>query len=96
MSKVSRTRPPQDSAGTQESRAKALQSAITAIEKAFGKGAIMRLGDNHGMAVERIPTGSLGLDIALGGGLPVGRITEIYGPESSGKTTCSDAQSGSL
>jgi recombination protein RecA len=71
----------------QESRAKALQSAITAIEKAFGKGAIMRLGDNHGMAVERIPTGSLGLDIALGGGLPVGRITEIYGPESSGKTT---------
>lgn len=87
MSNVSRTRPPQDSAGTQESRAKALQSAITAIEKAFGKGAIMRLGDNHGMAVERIPTGSLGLDIALGGGLPVGRITEIYGPESSGKTT---------
>ena len=82
-----RTRTPQDSAGTQESRAKALQSAITAIEKAFGKGAIMRLGDNHGMAVERIPTGSLGLDIALGGGLPVGRITEIYGPESSGKTT---------
>ncbi|MBH3284043.1 recombinase RecA, partial [Serratia marcescens] len=87
MSNASRTRTPQDTATTQETRAKALQSAITAIEKAFGKGAIMRLGDNHGMAVERIPTGSLGLDIALGGGLPVGRITEIYGPESSGKTT---------
>lgn len=87
MSNASRTSVPQDVATTQESRAKALQSAITAIEKAFGKGAIMRLGDNHGMAVERIPTGSLGLDIALGGGLPVGRITEIYGPESSGKTT---------
>lgn len=56
MSNASRTRTPQDTAGTQESRAKALQSAITAIEKAFGKGAIMRLGDNHGMAVERIPT----------------------------------------
>ena len=53
MSNVSRTRTPQDTAGTQENRAKALQSAITAIEKAFGKGAIMRLGDNHGMAVER-------------------------------------------
>ncbi|WP_423152924.1 hypothetical protein [Serratia ureilytica] len=53
MSNASRTRTPQDTAGTQESRAKALQSAITAIEKAFGKGAIMRLGDNHGMAVER-------------------------------------------
>nr|WP_241390510.1 recombinase RecA [Serratia proteamaculans]ULG15762.1 recombinase RecA [Serratia proteamaculans] len=87
MSNASRTRTPQDTATVQESRAKALQSAITAIEKAFGKGAIMRLGDNNGMAVERIPTGSLGLDIALGGGLPVGRITEIYGPESSGKTT---------
>ena len=87
MSNASRTRTSQDTAGTQESRAKALQSAITAIEKAFGKSAIMRLGDNHGMAVERIPTGSLGLDIALGGGLPVGRITEIYGPESSDKTT---------
>lgn len=68
-------------------KAKALQSAMTAIEKQFGKGAIMRLGDNHAMDVETLSTGSLTLDIALGGGLPVGRIAEIYGPESSGKTT---------
>ena len=58
------------------------------IEKAYGKGSIMRLGENHGIAVEAVPTGSLGLDIALGiGGVPRGRIIEIYGPESSGKTT---------
>ncbi|WP_072628563.1 recombinase RecA, partial [Serratia marcescens] len=65
----------------------ALQSAMAAIEKQFGKGAIMRLGDNRAMEVETLSTGSLALDIALGGGLPVGRIAEIYGPESSGKTT---------
>lgn len=58
------------------------------IEKAYGKGSIMRLGENQGIAVEAVPTGSLGLDIALGiGGVPRGRIIEIYGPESSGKTT---------
>ncbi|CAI2156641.1 Recombinase A [Serratia ficaria] len=71
MGNASRTRTSQDTAGTQENRAKALQSAITATEKAFGKGAIMRLGDNHGMAVERIPTGPLGLDIVIGRDLPV-------------------------
>ncbi|WP_410233444.1 recombinase RecA [Serratia marcescens] len=60
---------------------------MAAIEKQFGKGAIMRLGDNQTMEVETLSTGSLALDIALGGGLPVGRIAEIYGPESSGKTT---------
>ncbi|MBN5380568.1 recombinase RecA [Serratia marcescens] len=70
-----------------DDKAKALQSAMTAIEKQFGKGAIMRLGDSQVMDVETISTGSLALDIALGGGLPVGRIAEIYGPESSGKTT---------
>jgi protein RecA len=70
-----------------DDKAKALQSAMAAIEKQFGKGAIMRLGDNRAMDVETISTGSLALDIALGGGLPVGRIAEIYGPESSGKTT---------
>lgn len=70
-----------------DDKAKALQSAMAAIEKQFGKGAIMRLGDNQTMEVETLSTGSLALDIALGGGLPVGRIAEIYGPESSGKTT---------
>ncbi|EBP0013998.1 recombinase RecA [Salmonella enterica] len=72
---------------TKEEKEKALASAMGHIEKQFGKGAIMRLGDGSHLNVEMIPTGSLGLDIALGGGFPVGRITEIYGPESSGKTT---------
>ena len=69
---------------------KALQTALTQIEKQFGKGAVMRLGENKHMNVGHISTGSLTLDIALGiGGLPRGRIVEIYGPESSGKTTLS-------
>ena len=68
----------------------ALQTALTQIEKQFGKGAVMRLGENKHMNVDHISTGSLTLDIALGiGGLPRGRIVEIYGPESSGKTTLS-------
>ena len=67
---------------------KALQSAIAQIEKSYGKGTVMRLGDRPDMNVEAIPTGSLALDAALGiGGVPKGRIIEIYGPESSGKTT---------
>ena len=67
---------------------KALKTAMEQIEKQFGKGAIMRLGENVGMNVEAIHTGSLTLDLALGiGGIPKGRIVEIYGPESSGKTT---------
>ena len=67
---------------------KALETALHQIEKQFGKGAIMRLGQNAAMQVDAIPTGSLSLDMALGiGGLPKGRIIEIYGPESSGKTT---------
>lgn len=66
----------------------ALETAMAQIEKAHGKGSIMRLGDNQNVAVEAIPTGSLNLDLALGiGGVPRGRIVEIYGPESSGKTT---------
>ena len=69
-------------------RQKALETALTQIEKQFGKGAVMRLGQNAAMNVDAISTGSLSLDMALGiGGLPRGRITEIYGPESSGKTT---------
>jgi len=71
-----------------EGRDRALQMALGQIEKAFGKGAIMRMGDGGREAIEAIPTGSLSLDMALGiGGLPRGRIIEIYGPESGGKTT---------
>ena len=67
---------------------RALETALSQIEKNFGKGAIMRLGENAGMNIEAIPTGSIALDAATGiGGLPRGRIVEIYGPESSGKTT---------
>lgn len=69
-------------------RKKALDTALSQIEKQFGKGAVMKLGQDSVLNVEAIPTGSLSLDIALGiGGLPRGRIVEIYGPESSGKTT---------
>lgn len=67
---------------------KALEAALSQIERAFGKGSIMRMGQNETLNIEAISTGSLGLDLALGiGGLPCGRIIEIYGPESSGKTT---------
>ena len=67
---------------------KALQAAIAKIEKDFGKGAIMKMGDQNVEPIEVIPTGSIGLNAALGvGGYPRGRIIEIYGPESSGKTT---------
>ena len=73
---------------TSDDRAKALKLAIDKIEKDFGKGAIMKLGDKPAVSVETIPTGALALDVALGvGGIPRGRIIEIYGPESSGKTT---------
>lgn len=71
-----------------ENKLKALEAAITQIEKAYGKGAIMRLGEHSNEDCQVIETGSLGLDIALGvGGIPRGRVIEIYGPESSGKTT---------
>lgn len=71
-----------------ESKLKALQLAVDRLEKTYGKGTIMRLGDKQVVAVDAIPTGSVGLDVAVGvGGFPKGRIVEIYGPESSGKTT---------
>ncbi|WP_395680885.1 recombinase RecA [Dokdonella sp.] len=71
-----------------DNKRKALASALSQIEKQFGKGAVMRMGDKVDEAIEVVSTGSLGLDIALGiGGLPRGRVVEIYGPESSGKTT---------
>ncbi len=73
---------------TKEEKLKAIETAIAQIEKAYGAGAVMRLGQNTTMNVESIPTGSMTLDMALGiGGVPRGRIVEIYGPESSGKTT---------
>ncbi|MBT4948885.1 MAG: DNA recombination/repair protein RecA, partial [Actinobacteria bacterium] len=75
-------------ANTEKDREKALDSALAQIERQFGKGSLMRLGDSERVPIEVIPTGSIALDIALGiGGLPRGRIVEIYGPESSGKTT---------
>ncbi|WP_085247290.1 recombinase RecA [Gilliamella mensalis] len=71
-----------------ENKQRALSAALSQIEKQFGKGSIMRLGDTQTLDVDAVSTGSLGLDIALGiGGLPMGRIVEIFGPESSGKTT---------
>lgn len=73
---------------SQEEKKKALAGAIAQIEKNFGKGAIIKLGSNQTMQIDAIPTGSMGLDLALGiGGVPKGRIVELYGPESSGKTT---------
>ena len=75
-------------AGAGNDRSKAVDAAILAIEKQFGRGSIMRLGSSERQAVDVIPTGSIALDLALGvGGIPRGRITEIFGPESSGKTT---------
>ena len=76
-------------AAADKDKSKAIEAALTQIERAFGKGSIMRLGKSDKVQeVETISTGSLGLDIALGvGGLPRGRVVEIYGPESSGKTT---------
>lgn len=70
-----------------EGKNQALSLAVSQIEKQFGKGSIMRLGDAPKVNIETIPTGSISLDLALGGGIPKGRIIEIYGPESSGKTT---------
>ena len=81
-------KPTVESAAPASDKKKALETCMAQIERAYGKGSIMRLGENTGIVVESIPTGSLSLDIALGiGGVPKGRIIEIYGPESSGKTT---------
>ena len=73
--------------GDAEGKSKALGLALDTIEKQFGKGSIMKLGESHSTYVETFSTGALSLDIALGGGIPKGRVIEIYGPESSGKTT---------
>jgi len=78
-----------DKAGKDDkaARLKAVDLAVSQIEKQFGSGSIMKLGDSHKIDVKTIPSGSLSLDLALGGGYPQGRVVEIYGPESSGKTT---------
>ena len=77
-----------EAAAPASDKKKALETAMAQIERAYGKGSIMRLGENQAVVVDAIPTGSLALDVALGiGGVPKGRIVEIYGPESSGKTT---------
>ena len=81
-------KPAVESAAPASDKKKALETAVAQIERAYGKGSIMRFGDKAELNVDYIPTGSLALDVALGiGGLPKGRIVEIYGPESSGKTT---------
>lgn len=81
-------KPSVEQAGPASDKKKALETAMAQIERSYGKGSIMRLGENLNVVVEAIPTGSLSLDLALGiGGVPKGRIIEIYGPESSGKTT---------
>ena len=81
-------RPVVEAATPASDKKRALETAMAQIERTYGKGSIMRLGENTGIVVEAIPTGSLSLDLALGiGGVPKGRIVEIYGPESSGKTT---------
>jgi recombination protein RecA len=87
---MAKTKEPKQMADKQKDsggKNKALSLAMESIEKQFGKGAIMKLGETHHVAVETVPTGALSLDIALGGGIPKGRVVEIYGPESSGKTT---------
>ena len=90
MAKAASKKTPVAGAGerTAEEKQKALATAISQIEKDFGKGTIMKMGETTRMNVSAVSTGSLSLDLALGiGGLPKGRIVEIYGPESSGKTT---------
>lgn len=82
-----KTKQTKDEPKAAEGKAKALGLAVETIEKQFGKGAIMKLGESYNSNVETTPTGALSLDIALGGGIPRGRVVEIYGPESSGKTT---------
>ena len=85
---AAKTKAPVETPGVASDKKKALETALAQIEKNYGKGAIMRLGEDIPVNVEAIPTGSLSLDLALGiGGVPRGRIVEIYGPESCGKTT---------
>jgi recombination protein RecA len=87
MAKATKTTKTIADTSASDGKSKALGLAMETIEKQFGKGSIMKMGEAHAVAVETTPTGALSLDMALGGGIPRGRIVEIYGPESSGKTT---------
>jgi len=87
MAKPSKTKKETEATNVSSGKEQALQLAVDQIEKQFGKGSIMRLGEAHKIDIETIPSGSISLDLALGGGIPKGRIIEVYGPESSGKTT---------
>ena len=86
--KAARAEKPVNTNGNRSEREKALELALAQIDKAFGRGAIMKLSDRGDQDIDAIPTGSIALDIALGiGGLPRGRVVEIFGAESAGKTT---------
>ena len=88
MIDMAQKKPMIESAAPAADKKKALETCLAQLDKTYGKGTVMRLGENTGVVVDSIPTGSLSLDIALGiGGVPKGRIIEVYGPESSGKTT---------
>lgn len=87
MAKATKSAKTEPSEVSADGKGKALGLALETIEKQFGKGSIMKLGEAHAVSVETTPTGALSLDLALGGGIPKGRVVEIYGPESSGKTT---------
>ena len=88
MMDMAQKKPMIESAAPAADKKKALETCLAQLDKTYGKGTVMRLGENAGVVVDSIPTGSLSLDIALGiGGVPKGRIIEVYGPESSGKTT---------
>ena len=88
MIDMAQKKPMIESAAPASDKKKALETCLAQLDKTYGKGTVMRLGENTGVVVDSIPTGSLSLDIALGiGGVPKGRIIEVYGPESSGKTT---------
>ena len=87
QSKVASTKSSSEKSSTKEARQKSIQAVLERVEKAYGKGSIMQLGNQQTVSAETIKTGALSLDLALGGGIPYGRIIEIYGPESSGKTT---------
>jgi len=87
MPKTSTNPKPTSKSSTSDPKTDSVSAALASIEKQYGEGAIMHMNKDNAVHIERFPSGSLSLDIALGGGLPGGRVVEIFGPESSGKTT---------